>query len=146
MYSRKERGIEAAWLRQMRKPRWSNVHKAVADFEAETGHKLHYSRWAAYESGSKPIRDEHMDAFIAYFGSDPDVPPPTPTDSDLAAAIREQAAAIGRLAAALERDKEQAPVWAQAVVSAVLAGRQLLPEDVERNGPHGSDVPQRDRA
>jgi hypothetical protein len=131
MYTRTERGIEAAWLRKNRKARWSNVHKAIADFEAETGHHIGYSTWASYESGKRTIPDDDMDALVAFFGSGPAYPSSEP-GGDLAAAIREQAAAIDRLAAALERDREDAPAWADAVVRAVLAGHQLSRADRER--------------
>jgi hypothetical protein len=116
MFTRRERGTEAAWLREQRKVRWSNVHVAVDDFERLTGHRIHYSRWAAYESGAKPIRDDHMDAFVAFFGSGPASEVKEPT-GDFAALVAEQSelitkqnellanqvAVLERIAAVLER-------------------------------------------
>ena len=61
-----------------------------------------------------------------------------------AEAVNEQAGALDRLAAALEREQEEAPVWAEAVVRAVLAGRQLSPEDATRDERQESAVPLRD--
>lgn len=69
------------------------------------------------------------------FGSEA---PAQDVESDLAAAIREQAVAIDRLAQALETQRKDIPLWADAVVKAVLAGRQLTREDVERDEPPGS--------
>ena len=104
MYTRRERGEDAAWLRSMRKSRWSNARVAVEEFSKATGHAIHYSRWAAYESGSKPIRDDDMDAFVAFFGA----PVPTtsePTATDLASAIRELTKAVrDQMAEAAERE------------------------------------------
>jgi hypothetical protein len=77
----------------------------------------------------RPPRRSTVEVMERLFGSEA---PVETADGDLAAAIREQAAAIDRLAAALERDREEAPVWAEAVVRAVLAGRQLSPADRER--------------
>lgn len=92
----------------------------------------------------RPPQQATVEVMERLFGSQ--APEAVSDNADLVAAIHKQAAAIDRLAAALERDREAAPGWAQAVVSAVLAGRQLLREDAEPDGPQGSGAPHRDRA
>jgi hypothetical protein len=83
---------------------------------AETGHVIHYSAWAAYESGSRRIGDQHMSWLEAFLGPMPEGPAEA---SDLAGSIRELAGRIDRLAAALEHDRTQAPPWVEALLVAL---------------------------
>jgi hypothetical protein len=108
--------VQGAWLRERRKARFPNVREARAALERETGNVIHYSAWAAYESGSRRIGDQHLEWLEAFLGPMPDGPAEA---SDLASAIRLQAAAIDRLAAALEREKAEAPPWVEALLAAL---------------------------
>lgn len=124
MKSEGQRGREGRWLRDVRKARgYSNATKARDALERMTGHSIHYSAWAAYEAGSRAIGDQHLAWLEEFFGPIPDEP--AHESGDLAGAIRQQAAAIDRLAAALEADREDGPPWAEAlarILGATLRG------------------------
>lgn len=111
MRSDRQRGREGTWLRDVRTARYSNVRKACAELQRLTGHRIHYSAWAAYEAGSRPIGDQHLAWLEEFFGPMPEEPAAGAPDiaalaksiSDLAAALQESMAAADRREAEFER-------------------------------------------
>lgn len=129
-----ERGPIGTWLKRERLSRdWSpeRVVEALRDVTGTVIRVDYYRQVEARTAGKLPGPDLLRD-FRQLYGSEPTALPeperPGPSPDTLAIV-----AAIDRLAAAIQAQKDEAPVWAQAVVSAVLAGRQLLPADAARD-------------
>ena len=97
MKSDGQRGHEGKWLMGARKARgYSNAHKAVAALKEMTGHVIHYSAWASYESGGRPIGDQHEEWLVEFFGPIPDLETPA-NDADMVAAIKAQTAVLAEI-------------------------------------------------
>lgn len=125
-----ERGPVGAWLFESRHKRgYKSVAKLLPAFAKQTGTSIDYATYTAYEGG-RPINNEsHRAAIEAMCGAIPSASPAQPSDQ-LAAAIREQTAAItalvGRLDAMLAAGPEaQAAVVAQTVVAALRSSGAL---------------------
>ena len=142
-----ERGPFGAWARKARIAKgWASADKAVGPIADLTGHRMRADYLRGIESGAQvPGPDTVATLEMAYESVAPPVKREAIADPDLAAAIREQTGVLQRLVDLMERQQEDAPVWAQAVVSAVLAGRQLRSGDAEHGERSASGAPQRDR-
>ena len=145
----KDRGAYGVWLLRGRE-RLGWTQKQVVGYLRDQGvmsgeHIDGYYR--AVEAGpGKHFGAEIHDVLVRLYGKEPEpLPEPSPASdtADLVAAIRSQTAAIDRLAAALEQDRDAGPPWAEAL--AVILGASLRGSRNEgSDGPHGSGAPLRD--
>lgn len=131
-----ERGYIGVWLKGERIAQKWSPEQVVAALRDDTGTVIrvdYYRQLEARTAGKVPGPDL-LEDFQRLYGSKPTpLPEPEPVAPDLSAEAQAIVAAIDRLTAALSAQRDEAPVWAQAVVSAVLAGRQLLPADAARD-------------
>lgn len=93
----------------------------VVERLAADGYVVRVDYYRQIEAGPKMPGEPFLRALQDLFDSKPEpLPPPAPApEADLAAAIREQAAAIGRLADALAAQQEHPPEWADALARAL---------------------------
>jgi HAMP domain-containing protein len=119
MKATKQRGAVGAWLREARLARgYTNARHACAAMARLTGHTIHYSAWAAYESGGREIGELHKSWLEEFFG-----PMPEPTQDSagaLASALRELVTEV-RLA----RIAQETSARALSEMLGVLAGLQV---------------------
>ena len=85
MKAPRQRGREGNWLREARLARGFSNARAARDAPYRfTGHNIHYSAWAAYESGSRTMGELHKSWLEQFFGA---MPEPEPETAALAGAI-----------------------------------------------------------
>lgn len=140
------RGI---WGRFLRIKRGDDTQEAVREALHRMGRPISSAYYSDFESGKTVPNEDWQAVFERLYGERPSEPEPPPVYeqpdlSALIAVLDRQAQAIDRLAAALERERAEAPGWAKAVVSAILTG-QLAAEpapdehaepDPPRPGPY----------
>lgn len=134
-----ERGYIGAWLRMERMGRGSQwtPEFVVEALRSRTGTQIRVDYYRQLEAGTggKVPGPDLLEDFVTLYGSRPQpLPEPEATAAGLSPDTVAIVAAIDRLTAVLAAQQGEAPVWAQAVVSAVLAGRQLQPADATREG------------
>jgi hypothetical protein len=132
-----ERGGLGAWLVEQRKRlseerRTRLTQKMVTTEIAEMGYPIEESYYRALESGSKKSAGlELREAFARYYGRTPPSPSAgrSGSDMELAAAVREQTAAIKELVATLRGQSALDPQALAAAVGAALAMHLRPPPD-----------------
>lgn len=147
----RERGYYGVWLRAGReKLGWTQ--KEVVAWLQRQGVTLNDNYYRQVESGpGRRFGEDVHPLLVELFGSEPQafVEEPQTTNDDLLRRLIEvmerQTLALEALAQRMSEERDDAPAWAEAVVQAVLAGRQLVSGATERDEPQGSDVPRRGR-
>lgn len=142
MKTAKEKGTFGTWLAETRKSRgFSNVNSAREAVASATGTKaIAYSVWAEYESGTRMPSAAHREALVSFFGAPPDDQRggvPTTDLASLVATLAAQAAAIDRLASAIEQQAARAEKLELAMAGAMRA----LAEAADRSASTTPTVP-----
>jgi hypothetical protein len=101
MKATKQRGAEGAWLREARLGRgYTNARDARDAMARMTGRSIHYSAWAAYESGGRPIGELHKSWLEEFFGPMPEAT--HDTSAELTVAVRDLLTEVRLARVALE--------------------------------------------
>ena len=130
-----ERGPIGVWLKAERMSRDWTPERVVEALRDATGTAIrvdYYRQIEARTAGKVPGPDLLADLQRLYGSRPQPLPEPEPPQPALSADAIAIVAAIDRLTEALRAERDEAPVWADAVVRAVLAGRQLRPADAAR--------------
>jgi len=133
-----QRGPVGAWLRRERMSRGSawTPEFVVEALRDRTGTAIRVDYYRQLEAGTagKVPGPDLLEDLVTLYGTRPTpLPEPEPEAPALSPDTVAIVAAIDRLTAALREQHDAGPAWAQAVVAAVLAGRQLLPADAKRD-------------
>jgi len=150
-----ERGEWGAWAYRTRDRLDLSLEQVAADLGYSDGAMRKTEAGSpGYRPPSRPLRRVLPDYYLrraSEKGIAIDPPPPSEMagegsarDPGLAAAIREQAAAIDRLAAVLEQDRTEGPPWVEALVR-VLGASLQAPRSEASGERSASGAPQRDR-
>ena len=155
MVTDEQRGRYGRWLRRERLALGWSVDEARARL-ARLGYRIGESSYAEWESGRKRPSRDALPHLVALFGEpDPEAPPqPEPAQGGdvaaLVAEMREQnrvsrdlAAAVFRLADAIDRGQRHRPEWAGEALREVLAAIRLRPGLLASDAPAPSAAPPR---
>ena len=132
-----ERGPVGVWLKRERLAHGWTPEDVVAQLRERTGTVIrvdYYRQIEARTAGKVPSAELQADLERVYGTAPTPLPDPEPEPPSLSADTLALVGAIDRLTAAVEAQQQDGPIWAQAVVDAVLAGRQLRSADAGRDG------------